>query len=127
MITYNRLIEISKALQPAYKDFKSFHTTFVIKSGKIHVIGINNPKTSPRNLKFNYYDSTLAGTHSELSAVIKLGLEICDKYTFFNIRIDKNKIVRMSKPCTGCQSMFKQVGFKHFYYSINETEFGVWE
>lgn len=131
---YNRLILLSKALMPDHRDFKSHHVTFIIRKGKILKIGVNRErKTHPRNMLHNYVDrdkrriSHFVGTHSELDAIMKYGKDDCTDCTFVNIRIDKNGMLNMAKPCIGCQSLLKQVGFKKVIYSTsNENGFEEW-
>lgn len=123
---YQRLLEIAKALQPSYKDQRHFHVTFILKNNKIMSIGVNNErKTHTRNLYYKYANAALKGTHAELSAIIKLGEENCSGYTFLNIRIDKNGLVKNSKPCSGCQNLLRQVGYKTVYYSISGDSYAI--
>ena len=127
-LNYKRLVETAKALQPSYKEQKQFHVTFILKKDRILSIGINNPyKTHTRNLDFPYTNADQKGTHSELASIIKLGEEDCSHYIFINIRVDKNRNVILSKPCSGCQGLLKQVGFKRMFYSINEETYEEWQ
>ena len=116
-----RLIEISKALRSSDHPIRTFHTTFIVKGSKILSIGINTDKTHPRTLRFNYHCQPK--THSELSAVIKLGKEDCSDFTFINIRLTKDDKTAISKPCSGCMDMLSQVGFKKIIYSIKGDKF----
>ena len=114
-------------------DTRTFHTTFIVKKNKIQKIGINANKTHPANLKYDYYSKdgddlrTMVGLHSELSAILKFGKEDCSDCIFVNIRIDRNDKVAMSKPCRGCQSLLRQVGFKKLYYTNDQGNFEQWK
>lgn len=129
---FAKYIEITKALMSDGFDTKTFHTTFIIRKSRIQKIGTNAKKTHPINLQYKYYgnDGTdiraTVGVHSELSAVLKYGKEDCSDCTFINVRIDKNGKTAISKPCLGCQSLLRQVGFKKVYYSTNLNSFEEW-
>ena len=131
-MNFERFVEISRALVPSKWCNKSFHTTFILRKGKIQSIGVNSDKTHPSILKYNYKGSDGAdirpfvGLHSELSAVLKYGEEDCSSCTFINIRIDKNGELNMSKPCVGCQHLLEQVGFKRLYFSTPTGDFEEW-
>lgn len=111
---------------------RTFHTTFIVKKGKIQSIGINSTKTHPRNLKYNYKGAdgvdirTMVGVHSELDAVIKMGRKDLSDCVFINVRIDNNGQVALSAPCEGCQSILSRVGFKQVWYTNNDGQFEEW-
>lgn len=126
-----KFIELSKALMPENFDQKTFHTTFILKKNKIQKIGINSYKTHPRNLRYAYrgrLDNAdirhYVSLHSELSAVLKYGKDDCSDCVFVNVRIDKNGLVNMSKPCSGCLDLLQKVGYKRIYYT---TQLGTFE
>ena len=128
----DRYIEISRALMPEHQCRRTFHTTFIVRKGKIQSIGINSTKTHPRNLKYNYQGAdgvdirSIVGVHSELDAVIKMGRKDCSDCVFINVRIDNNGQVAMSAPCEGCQCVLRQVGFKQVWYTNNEGKLEKW-
>lgn len=130
--SFNKYIELSKALMPDYFEGKCFHTTFVIKKNKLQKIGINQQKTHPANLRYKYIGKdgtdirTMVGLHSELSAILKYGKEDCSDCTFVNVRINKNGKPTMAMPCVGCQDIFKQVGYKKVYYTNEYGTFTEW-
>lgn len=120
----DKFIEISRALMPSNFSKKTFHTTFIVKKNKIIKIGINSYKTHPRNLLYNYRGKEdnvdirrFVAVHSELSAILKYGKDDCSDCTFVNVRIDKNGVPCMSKPCIGCSDLLNTVGFKRLYYT----------
>ena len=59
------------------------------------------------------------GVHSEMDAVIKLGLSDCSGLSVINTRIDRNNQLAMSKPCLGCTDMLRGLNFKRIYYFDN--------
>ena len=127
---FQKLIEISKALQPscnAYPIIRTFHVTFAIHRKKTIAIGINNQKTHPNIKKLNYMSEdgedlrNIARRHSELNCILKLQNKLSilgfDDIIFVNIRLDRNGNIKYAKPCNGCSHLFEQVGFKKVYYS----------
>lgn len=126
---FSRLIEISYALLETKRELRCFHTTFIIKKGKIVAIGWNKTKTHTRNLKLDYRDKNgndirnFVGLHSENAAVIKYGQDDCSDCDFVNIRINRNGDIASSRPCQGCLSLVNQLGYKRFFYTNNQGQF----
>ena len=96
-MNFNKIIEVSYALINKHNaDLRCRHFSFILDRNKIISIGLNSLKTHPKNLKYNYVNklnqniSDIVGTHSELSAVIKLGEEDCSGLTLVNTRINRN-------------------------------------
>ena len=94
---FNKIVEISYALINKHQaDLRCRHFSFILDRNRIISIGLNSLKTHPLNLKYKYVNknnqsiSNIVGTHSELSAVIKLGKEDCSKLTLINTRINRN-------------------------------------
>jgi len=126
----NRIIEISFALAGKCRHTKRCrHYSFIFENKKLLSIGINSPKTHPLNLKYNYINkqknniSEVVGTHSELSAVIKLGLDDYSGLILVNTRINRNNKLDYSFPCNGCMDMIKQLNFEKVVYSDKEGKF----
>lgn len=119
----NKCIEITKALREERGSGRSFHSTFIFDKGKLLSIGFNNYKKLHRHHRFGLYKGTkdnperyVAGIHSEIDAIIKLGRTDCSRLIFINIRIDKNDHPNMSKPCENCFRVLQGLGFKQIYY-----------
>jgi deoxycytidylate deaminase len=126
----HKIIEITFALAGKYQHNKRCrHFSFIFEKQRLLSIGINNPKTHPLNLRYNYINkqrdkiSEMVGTHSELNAVIKLGLEDCSGFTMVNTRINRNNKLDYSYPCNGCMDMIKKYGFKKIIYSTKDQVF----
>lgn len=125
-----KIIEISFALAGKYPHKnRCKHFSFILERNRLICVGINNPKTHPLNLKFNYINkqklkiNDIVGTHSELSAVIKLGNENCRGLTIVNTRINRNNQLDYSCPCSGCKDMIKKLGFKKLLYTTKQQKF----
>lgn len=126
-----RCVNISRGLMPVDLESRTFHTTFIYRKGKLQKIGINSTKTHPRNFDYDYRCRAdnkdiraFVTLHSELSAVLKYGREDCSDCIFVNVRIDRNGQVAMAKPCSGCQDMLNQVGYKRIFFT---NEYGKFE
>jgi deoxycytidylate deaminase len=129
----NKFIELTKALMSENFKAKTFHTTFIIKKNRIQKIGINNDKTHPANLKYNYVGKegkdirSMVGVHSELSAILKYGREDCSDCVFVNVRINRNGNPTIAKPCKGCQDLLIQIGFKKVFFTNEKGVFEEWK
>lgn len=128
---FNKIIEMSFALagRRQYSQ-RCKHFSFIFEKNKLISIGINSPKTHPLNLKYNYVNkqkdkiSHIVGTHSEMSAVIKLGLLTnCEGLTIVNTRINRKKEIDYSLPCSGCMDMLLDLKFEKIYYTTKEKKF----
>jgi deoxycytidylate deaminase len=127
---FKKLKEISLAMAPKHPtDQRCRHFSFILHKKKILSIGYNSPKTHPLNLKLNFVNRKndpihdLVGTHSELSAVIKLGTEDCDGLVLVNTRVNRNNQIDSSMPCKGCISLIKNLNFKQILYTNKRGDF----
>jgi hypothetical protein len=126
----NKLIEIAKALKPISWKQQCFHVTIACCKGRPLAIATNKPKcTHPKNLMYDYKDqygkpkNKMIGLHSELAAILRLGRDDCRDISFYVLRIDNNGNPNMSKPCSGCMSVFNQIGYKNIYYTNRNGQF----
>jgi hypothetical protein len=109
------------------------HFSFIFDRSKLLSIGINSGKTHPLNLRYNYVNrendsiGSFVGTHSEMSAVLKLGSKACKGLIMVNTRINRNDEMDYSFPCKGCMDMIKKLGFKSVFYTTKNEDFGIFE
>ena len=129
-MNFNKIIEVTYALINKHNaDLRCRHFSFIVDRNRIVSIGMNNSKTHPMNLKYNYINkinekiSEIVGTHSELNAVIRFGEEDCSNLTLINTRINRNNALDNSAPCNGCMDMITQLNFKNVYYSNIKGQF----
>lgn len=101
--------------ESAYK-----HFTFITKGRKILAIGWNNTYANPQKIDGKPIVYPLGGIHSEASAISRLDdLNMCRKATLVNIRLNKHKQIRNSKPCSVCLPFLQSMGFKRIYYTLD--------
>lgn len=119
----NHFVEIARALKPRNQTGQFFHVTFICRKRKTLAIGINNYNKANNASRFGEYlplksaDSPyIAGIHSEISAIIKNGMEDCSDLDFYNVRINNRNEIAISMPCKNCQRVLKQIGYKNLYY-----------
>lgn len=105
-----------KIIAAQNKGMKYTHVAFVFEKGNLLATGWNKTKSHPFLLKYPY--SRRSGQlHAELDAIIKYGKDDCGKAVLVVVRLNRRWQPRLSKPCLGCQSMIKQLGFKGVWYS----------
>lgn len=130
---------LKKALKLSYDRFepnafqRRYHFTIAFDVNKPILICENNPikinhKAYRIGQQFNiqtYQDFPYV--HSESHLVSKL----LDRYnsidtnlSIVNIRINRQGIILLSKPCENCQKILDAVGLRKVYWSINKNTFG---
>jgi len=109
------------------------HFSFIFDRSRLVSMGVNNYKTHPLNMRYNYVNrhnhriSCFVGTHSEMSAVIKLGEDCCKGLTLVNTRINRKNELDYSCPCKGCLDMIVKLGFKSVFYTTKDMKFASME
>ena len=89
-------------------------------------IGTNSYTKQNLHYKFGQYQSNRtqgnynAGLHSEISGLIRLGIEDCHHLTFINVRLNNLGRPAISKPCTNCTRNLRAVGYKYLMYYDGE-------
>jgi hypothetical protein len=130
---------LKKALKLSYDRFepnnfqRRYHFTIAFDVNKPILICQNNPikvnhKAYRIGQQFNiktYQDFPYV--HSESYLISKL----LDRYnsidtnlSVVNVRINRQGIILLSKPCDNCQKILDAVGLKKVYWSINQNTFG---
>ena len=96
------------------------HFTFVTRRNKIINLGWNDSKTHPMCKSYRS-----KSRHSETHAVISFRYDkkyLAD-YDFYNVRINNNNDVALSKPCFFCQEMLLTHGIKSIRYTNDQGVF----
>ena len=88
---------------------------------------MNSRKTHPRSLLYAYAgrggESVTVGTHSEMSAVVKLEREDPRRLCLVNTRVNRRGVLDYSRPCAGCADMITRMGFARVYHTTREGGF----
>lgn len=126
-INFERLESLANALKGVHQTGQSFHVTFVYRGNKLIRIGQNNYRKLHRAHKYGTYvpykntkAEYVAGIHSEIDSIIRLGANDCFEYTFVNIRIGNDGTRKISKPCLNCLKIMRQLGYKAIWYYDGE-------
>lgn len=105
------------------------HFTFVFRGYRLLSVGVNSPKTHPRNLLYRYVGrgevdiAPVVGTHSEMNAVLRLGDEDPRGLTLVNTRVNRNGKLDNSRPCLGCTDMLRRLGFGRVFHTVKGGDF----
>jgi hypothetical protein len=124
-----RAKKTSIRLAPAREGTRCRHFSFIFDGTRLVSMGANSRKTHPANLGFKYTSrkskpiSSLVGTHSELKAVLRAGIEKCRGLTLVNTRVNMNGRLDNSMPCNGCMDIIRKAGFAQVFYTDGEGKF----
>jgi hypothetical protein len=120
-----RALEISHALFDPNSSL-NHHISIAFYKNKVVGIGQNCNKTDPTNLfnrKFNRDNQDISGlkgccSEASLFKRLKNMTNIpFNKINIINIRINRNKEVSLSKPCSSCQNLIKFIEPKSLWFS----------
>ena len=101
------------------------HISFIFDGQRMVASASNSGKTHPANLGYAYINREMrpiaefVGTHSEMRAALRLGMDRCEGLTLVNVRIDRKGRVANSRPCGGCRDMIGRAGFAEVYYTVD--------
>lgn len=100
------------------------HFSFVILDNQIIGWGYNRVSVPPIHMG---YKSRILGntprTHSEIDAYKSCKSLINSNFKIVNIRLNKQKDFRLSRPCLCCQRILYALGCVGFYYSTNNNKY----
>lgn len=111
---------IDIAIEEAFKgtDYRIKVGCVIFDKGKVISKG-HNCRRNHRKLHPNFYNWK-GEIHAEMNAIInaRTDLKGC---TLLVIRVNKNRQLRLSKPCKLCLRYIEHVGIKKIYYSTEMT------
>lgn len=129
--------EFNKALEMAQALFDpNYHTrvqvfSFGFHRGRLIAVGRNKDKTHPLNLR-NVLRFDTGEIHREKGICGELSLFLTlkkttnipfNKIVIVNVRLDKNRNVKMSRPCNSCSSLCAFIQPKALYYTDDNGVF----
>lgn len=92
------------------------HVSFIVRKNKVLATGTNAFKGHPLARRIGY---RFGEQHSELNALLKCCEK--DKLTLINVRFNKNKEMRMARPCPLCLPWCTGV-FDEIYYTCPDGQ-----
>ena len=77
----------------------------------------NTGKTHPKLVKFARFPFT----HAESATILAQGMDYCEGFSIYTVRILHNNEIALAKPCKACYALLNHVGIKKIYYT---TDYG---
>jgi hypothetical protein len=129
--------EFKKSIETALALFEPDYASrcqvfsFCYLKGRLLAVGRNSKKTHPLNLvnvlRFDTGEIHRdKGCCAELSVALKIKKTTntpFSKITIINVRLDKNKNIKMSRPCNSCNSLISYLKPKNVFYTNNSGQF----
>jgi tRNA(Arg) A34 adenosine deaminase TadA len=115
-----KVLEVCNKRLSKHSELDNFpHYSFVVKNGKI-ISWAKNSKVEPP-LHYGYHRPWDEGYkpkyHAELAAYKKCPVK--PPFEIINVRMNKQGLLRISKPCAVCARLMTTLGCRKFYYSFN--------
>ena len=82
-------------------------------------VGMNSYKTHPLMAPRTEWPFL----HAEQHAIVRAGVDNCEGLDLYVARVLKNNELALSKPCSVCAKLIRNVGIKNVYYSTNAKVF----
>jgi hypothetical protein len=94
------------------------HYSFILKDNKITSWARNSKIEPPRHFGYHRdWDATYRPKyHAELAAYRKHPIK--PPFEIINVRMSKQGLLRISKPCLACTRLMTALGCRKFYYSF---------
>lgn len=132
----NKSVELSIALwEPDYSEGRCQVFSYAFFKSRLIAVGRNKAKSHPINirnpliLRHNGERCMTKGVCGELDLFIKIrnltNIRF-NKLNIINVRLDKNKIIKNSRPCSSCESLCKWMNPNSLYYSTDEGKFQIY-
>jgi deoxycytidylate deaminase len=128
--TFERAVEMAKAIKPTKKTGKSFHVSIIYRKNRMICVGYNdynrphNEKRFGKYINHKGYESEYKPCiHSEISSIIRHGEENLNKYDMLNIRIGNEDQVLLSRPCPNCLRVCTEINLDNIFYSTDENNY----
>lgn len=114
---FRRLLRLIET-HPYSDELNSFHSSLIVKGGKILSYGINKPGAN--SFALNYAQHKGWQLHAECCALYKVRRMNLNGATMYNARVNKHGVVEISKPCLGCSQMLIDHGFRKIVYTTTK-------
>ncbi len=118
-------IDLARRTAAAASDSPCFrHGAVLTMSGRVISSAANTSKHSAFGMRFRLPGLGDATRHAEVSCILGIDRSLTEGATVFVVRINKEGLLRMSRPCRMCQECMRFVGIKEVIYSIDPEHFG---
>jgi tRNA(Arg) A34 adenosine deaminase TadA len=117
----NKILEVSRRRLRRHPEINNFpHYSYIVKNGKIVTWARNCKKEPPVHYGYHRpWDETYRPKyHAELAAFKKALVK--PPFQIVNVRMNKQGLLRISKPCSACTKLMTALGCTKFYYSFQE-------
>lgn len=97
----------------------------LVKGGSVLSVGQSRLRCNPAHCDFDMPGiKERVSVHAEQDALSRCG--DAKGSILYVARIGRSGNVGLAKPCVACQRKLIDSGVKRVYFSVSETEFGIW-
>ena len=94
----------------------------LVEKNSILSVGNNSYKTHP----LMSYRTKWPFLHAEQHAIIRKGIDNCEGYDLYVVRILKNLDYAISYPCDVCRQLISDVGIRNIFYINEDGKYSQW-
>ena len=91
----------------------------LVYKNSIVSVGMNSYKTHPLMAARTEWPFL----HAEQHAIVRAGVDNCEGLDLYVARVLKNNELALSRPCSVCAKLIRNVGIKNVYYSTDAKKF----
>jgi len=110
---------------------RTYHFAYIFRRKKILAIGINGPYDYDSRTRYFGYRYNIhkykehSHAHAETDALSKCWGKIMldSNHTMIVLRLNNRGELYNSQPCSPCQTILDQIGFKEIWWSTNDNVF----
>ena len=117
-----RYLELAKNEAKQSKYGKLRHGAVLVKGGSVISTSFNKNNFSSFANRFRKHGCGHATHHAELGCILGLDRTKTAGATMYVVRINKNGVFRLSKPCDMCHEVLKYCGVKRVIYTVDENK-----
>lgn len=120
MKNHQKYIDLALKIADANENFRTKHAAIIVIRNRIISVGVNNLKSDPLQARYGKNHHSI-WIHAEISA-IKNAMKIVHvdelkRATLYIVRMRKDGIIGMAKPCDGCQRAIVAFEIRNVVYT----------
>jgi tRNA(Arg) A34 adenosine deaminase TadA len=112
-----RYISLAKKIAEQSNYGKFRHGAILVKGSSIRNVACNKHRHCGFGKRFRDHNDGDPTLHAELGAILGMDRSITQGSTIYVVRINREGLPRMSKPCSMCENALKHVGVKRVIYT----------